>query len=100
MAFHLIYAADLSEQPGPPLGEESPHRATENLKTEAMDFLNDLLAEENTLPELMKKMTAQVEHSIILKMLEECQQNKTSAANRLGISYRTLLRKLEQIQGT
>ncbi len=78
-------------------GEESPHRASENLKTEAMDFLNDLLAEENTLPELMKKMTAQVERTVILKMLEECQQNKTSAAGRLGISYRTLLRKLEQI---
>lgn len=88
----------LGEFIGP--GEESPHRATENLKTEAMDFLNDLLAEENTLPELMTKMTAQVERSVILKMLEECQQNKTSAANRLGISYRTLLRKLEQIKRT
>ena len=81
-------------------GEGSQHGVSENLKSEAMDFLNDLLEEENTLPELMKKMTAQIERSVILKMLEECNQNKTSAANRLGISYRTLLRKLEQIQPT
>jgi DNA-binding NtrC family response regulator len=62
-----------------------------------MDFLNDLLAEENTLPEIMKKMTVQMERTVILKMLETCNQNKTSAASRLGISYRTLLRKLKQL---
>lgn len=79
-------------------GEEAPHEAPKNLNLEAMDFLNDLLAEENTLPQLMKKMTAQIERSVILKMLEENNHNKTRAANQLGISYRTLLRKLEQLQ--
>ena len=75
----------------------SPHNASEDVNLEAMDFLNDLLAEENTLPELMKKMTAQIERTVILKMLVTCNHNKTSAAGRLGISYRTLLRKLEQL---
>jgi len=79
-------------------GKESSHRPAECLKSDAMNILKNLLEEENTLPELMKKMTEQVERSVILKTLEECAQNKTHAANRLGISYRTLLRKLEQIQ--
>jgi transcriptional regulator with PAS, ATPase and Fis domain len=73
----------------------TPHSASEGVNLGAMDFLNDLLAEENTLPEIMKKMTVQMERTVISKMLETCNQNKTSAASRLGISYRTLLRKLK-----
>lgn len=77
-----------------------PHCQAEKLSMDAMDILNGLLAEGNSLPELTKKMTIQVERTVILKVLEECQQNKTSAAGQLGISYRTLLRKLEQLDLT
>ncbi len=85
----------LGEFVGP--SQVTPHSASEGVNLGAMDFLNDLLAEENTLPEIMKKMTVQMERTVILKMLETCNQNKTSAASRLGISYRTLLRKLKQL---
>ena len=92
---YMKQMALLGEFVGP--SQVSPHSASEDVNLEAMDSLNDLLAEENTLPELMKKMTAQIERTAILKMLEKCNHNKTSAAGRLGISYRTLLRKLEQL---
>ena len=73
------------------------HRASENKNLrEAMYSIDDLLAEENTLPEITKKITGQIERTVILKMLEACHHNKTRAAGRLGISYRTLLRKLEK----
>jgi transcriptional regulator with PAS, ATPase and Fis domain len=75
---------------------EGPHGTSEDINVEA-DFLNDLLAEENTLPEIMKKMTEHMERTVILKILETCNQNKTAAAARLGISYRTLMRKAKQL---
>ena len=92
---YMKQMALLGEFVGP--SKVSPHRVSEDVNLGAMDFLNDLLAEENTLPEIMKKMTVQMERTVILKMLETCNQNKTSAAGRLGISYRTLLRKLKQL---
>ena len=81
---------------GYPNASEGPHGASEGLNLGA-DFLNDLLAEENTLPEIMKKMTEHMERTVILKILETCNQNKTTAAARLGISYRTLMRKAKQL---
>jgi transcriptional regulator with PAS, ATPase and Fis domain len=92
---YMKQMALLGEFVGP--SQVTPHSASEGVNLGAMDFLNDLLAEENTLPEIMKKMTVQMERTVILKMLETCNQNKTSAASRLGISYRTLLRKLKQL---
>jgi len=80
---------------GYPNASGGPHGASEGLNLGA-DFLNDLLAEENTLPEIMKKMTEHMERTVILKILETCNHNKTTAAARLGISYRTLLRKAKQ----
>lgn len=74
----------------------STHSASENVKLDAMDYLNDLLAADDPLPDLMKKVNTKIERTVILKMLETCNHNKTSAADRLGISYRTLLRKLKQ----
>jgi len=76
---------------------EGAHRAPEEMDL-GTDFLNDLLAEENTLPEIMKKMTEHMERTVILKILETCNQNKTTAAARLGISYRTLMRKAKQLR--
>jgi transcriptional regulator with PAS, ATPase and Fis domain len=75
----------------------SQHGTSAKVGLETMDFLDDLLAEENTLPELTKKMTEQIERVVIMKMLETCSNNKTCVAGRLGISYRTLLRKFEQL---
>ena len=81
---------------GYPNASEGSHGASEGLNLGA-DFLNNLLAEENTLPEIMKKMTEHMERTVILKILETCNQNKTTAAARLGISYRTLMRKAKQL---
>jgi transcriptional regulator with PAS, ATPase and Fis domain len=61
-----------------------------------LDLLEQLLKEHLPLPELLKKVTGQVERVMIQNELDICDQNRSCAAGRLGISYRTLLRKLEQ----
>jgi len=58
------------------------------------DFFGNLLNEHQPLPELVKNISEKVERVLILRELEKCGQNKTLAAKQLGISYRTLLRKL------
>jgi len=55
-----------------------------------------LIEKGTTLPELTKKLTLQIERTLICSSLASCQNNKTRAADQLGISYRTLLRKIEQ----
>lgn len=50
----------------------------------------------SSLPEITTSLTARIEQALIIKALDMCGQNRTRAAVQLGISYRTLLRKLEQ----
>jgi transcriptional regulator with PAS, ATPase and Fis domain len=76
----------------------APCTAGENAElSEAMGMADRLLNDqEHSLPELTKRLTEQVERNLIAKMLDKCNQNRTHAAQQLGISYRTLLRKLDQ----
>ncbi len=60
------------------------------------DLFDDLFAESTPLPELTKRATEKLERFMIFRTLKDCRDNRTCAANQLGISYRTLLRKLEQ----
>ncbi|WP_429886074.1 sigma 54-interacting transcriptional regulator [Geoalkalibacter halelectricus] len=63
---------------------------------EALGLPADLAAENSSLPQITSMLAARVEQALIVKTLEMCDQNKTRAAHQLGVSYRTLLRKLDQ----
>ncbi|MDO3378423.1 sigma 54-interacting transcriptional regulator [Geoalkalibacter halelectricus] len=63
---------------------------------EAMGLPADLCDGQATLPEITNLLTTHIEQMLINKTLEMCGHNRTRAAGQLGISYRTLLRKLDQ----
>lgn len=49
----------------------------------------------HSLPEIVDKMTAELEKAVIDRVLEETKGNKSEAARRLKIGYKTLQRKLK-----
>ncbi len=51
-----------------------------------------------TLSEIVKSISQTVEKKIITQMLNETKGNKTAASRRLGIDYKTLLRKIKRYQ--
>ena len=51
-----------------------------------------------SLPEIVKSISQTVEKKIITDMLAETKRNKSEAARRLGIDYKTLLRKIKTYQ--
>ncbi|HMD30577.1 MAG TPA: sigma-54 dependent transcriptional regulator, partial [Candidatus Acidoferrales bacterium] len=53
---------------------------------------------EGTLEEVMQRATSQVERSKIEMVLKGCKWNKTRAAEQLGVSYKTLLNKIRDLQ--
>lgn len=81
-----------------PTVNETQELPKHNNLIEQIDIPQNLLEQNTSLTELTKKLTVQIENSLIYNALQMCGQNKTLAADRLGISYRTLLRKLEQRQ--
>jgi DNA-binding NtrC family response regulator len=52
------------------------------------------LPEGDSLPELSARAVASVERAKIEATLRECKWNKSAAAQRLGVSYKTLLSKI------
>jgi transcriptional regulator with PAS, ATPase and Fis domain len=88
-------SALLDKFTGPPnASRQYPIEGMHSLQ--GMGLNDDFLHGNFNLSEATKKLTDQIEYLIISKMLQECCNNRTQAASRLGISYRTLLRKLEQ----
>jgi len=53
---------------------------------------------EGTLEEVVERAAARVERSKIESVLRACKWNKTRAAEQLGISYKTLLSKIRELQ--
>jgi DNA-binding NtrC family response regulator len=51
-----------------------------------------------TLSEIVKSISQTVEKKIITQMLNETKGNKSEASRRLGIDYKTLLRKIKTYQ--
>ncbi len=51
-----------------------------------------------SLPRIVKSISQTVEKKIITEMLAETKGNKSEAARRLGIDYKTLLRKIKTYQ--
>jgi len=66
---------------------------TSEIKTSISD--ND---REKTLSDIVKSVSQTVEKKIITQMLTETKGNKSEAARRLGIDYKTLLRKIKTYQ--
>lgn len=63
----------------------------------AGDTLDGNLNWEGTLEEVTARAVAHVERAKIESALRECRWNKTRAAERLGMSYKTLLAKLRSL---
>jgi len=53
---------------------------------------------DGTLDEVVQRATSQVERSKIETVLRACKWNKTRAAEQLGVSYKTLLNKIRDLQ--
>jgi transcriptional regulator with GAF, ATPase, and Fis domain len=53
---------------------------------------------EGTLEEVVQRATARVERSKIESVLRACKWNKTRAAEQLGISYKTLLNRIRDLE--
>ncbi|MEJ2201530.1 MAG: sigma 54-interacting transcriptional regulator [Desulfuromonadaceae bacterium] len=78
-----------------PKGASLPLLASNDICSKNLSLATELIEKGTTLPELTKTLTMQIERTLICSTLSVCKNNKTRAAHRLGISYRTLLRKLE-----
>ena len=50
--------------------------------------------------EIVKQATIEIERDLIVKALESTGDNVTQAAKRLGISRRTLHRKINELKAT
>jgi DNA-binding NtrC family response regulator len=53
---------------------------------------------EGTLEEVVQRAATRVERSKIEAVLRACKWNKTRAAEQLGISYKTLLNKIRELE--
>jgi len=92
---YMKQTALLGKFAGPPNGvAPSTDQASQLLN--AIGLTDGIFSGKNNLTEMTKKLTAQIEYALIKNALSVCDQNKTRAARHLKISYRTLLRKLEQ----
>jgi len=60
-------------------------------------MLNESFSWEGTLDEVTSRATQHVERYLIEAALRECKWNKTRAAEKLGVSYKTLLAKLRAL---
>jgi DNA-binding NtrC family response regulator len=60
-------------------------------------MLNDSFSWEGTLDEVSSRATQHVERYLIEAALRDCKWNKTRAAEKLGVSYKTLLTKLRAL---
>jgi DNA-binding NtrC family response regulator len=58
-------------------------------------MLEDRFAWEGTLDEVTTRAMAHLEGFKIAEALRECKWNKSRAAERLGVSYKTLLHKIK-----
>ena len=91
---YMKQTALLKKFAGP--SEDASHSPSESENFLKAIGVNDtLLSSNGSLTEITKKLTSEIEYKIIAQTLHACGQNRTKAASRLGISYRTLLRKLE-----
>ncbi|MBU4184993.1 MAG: sigma-54 dependent transcriptional regulator [Desulfobacteraceae bacterium] len=61
-------------------------------------FSNKIYGEKKSLSETVKSISQTLEKKIITEMLAETKGNKSEAARRLGIDYKTLLRKIKTYQ--
>lgn len=52
----------------------------------------------STLPQIVSQATRRTEIDLILKALKQTEGNKTRAAERLGVSYKTLLNKMKEYE--
>ena len=91
---YMKQTALLGKFVGPSDGGKVPP-PNENLSG-MLDLTGCLRENRLPLPELTRTLTTQIERHLIARALDECRNNRTRAAQMLGISYRTLLRKLEQ----
>jgi DNA-binding NtrC family response regulator len=82
-----LHAAELG-MTASPQARPSPDRG----EMEAMPLESQSL--EGTLPEISARAVEQVERAKIESTLRECKWNKSAAAERLGVSYKTLLTKI------
>lgn len=64
------------------------------VKTDSVPF-HEICNGEGTLKDILKTYTDAMEKKIIKEMLSETRGNKSEAARRLGIDYKTLLRKIK-----
>lgn len=69
---------------------------TPEISKELLDKGKELLDKGKNLSQMTKSLSNHFERTVISQTLSECNCNKTLAAHQLGISYRTLLRKLDQ----
>ena len=92
---YMKQTALLGKFVGPGGGDRVPPPPGENLSG-MLDLSGCLRENRLPLPELTRALTTQIERHLIARALDECRGNRTHAARLLGISYRTLLRKLEQ----
>ena len=62
------------------------------------DILPHIYKDEGSLKETLKHHTDQLEKKIIKQILEESKGNKSKAARKLRVDYKTLLRKIKAHQ--
>jgi DNA-binding NtrC family response regulator len=60
-------------------------------------MLDESFSWEGTFDEVTSRATQHVERYLIEAALRECKWNKTRAAEKLGVSYKTLLTKLRAL---
>jgi transcriptional regulator with GAF, ATPase, and Fis domain len=64
----------------------------------AAAIAGDEFSWEGTLDDVVQRATAQVERTKVEAVLRACKWNKTRAAEQLGVSYKTLLNKIRDLQ--
>jgi transcriptional regulator with PAS, ATPase and Fis domain len=71
---------------------------TPRLLERELDTSDEVSDGKKTLKETVKALTGQYEKKIIKEALAETKGNKSEVARRLGIDYKTLLRKIKTYQ--